>query len=196
MPLLESVANGDKVVLPYEDSAAVISVEEEDARPLLPPHATPSWPVSGSPRHLQRGISNATLLREGGHSKDPGYLHEIRRLLGLTIPLVATNTSSFLISMISIVFVGHIGKFELSVAVLAASIFNVTGLSFLLGSLGALETLCSQALEYPCIILCRRWRLLKTLPYSSKLCRPSNCSESHCNACRSSVQLDFSSQMG
>jgi MATE family multidrug resistance protein len=53
--------------------------------------------------------------------------------------------SSFLISMISIVFVGHIGKFELSVAVLAASIFNVTGLSFLLGSLGALETLCSQA---------------------------------------------------
>jgi MATE family multidrug resistance protein len=165
MPLLESVANGDKVVLPYEDSAAVISVEEEDARPLLPPHATPSWPVSGSPRHLQRGISNATLLREGGHSKDPGYLHEIRRLLGLTIPLVATNTSSFLISMISIVFVGHIGKFELSVAVLAASIFNVTGLSFLLGSLGALETLCSQAYgakNYPAVGIVLQRSLLFT----------------------------------
>jgi multidrug resistance protein, MATE family len=153
MPLLESATN-DKVVLSYEDSAAVISVEEEDAQPLLASHAPASWPVSGSPRHLPRGISNATLLHESGRDKDIGYLHEIGRLLALTIPLVATNTSSFLISMISIVFVGHIGKFELSVAVLAASIFNVTGLSFLLGSLGALETLCSQAYgakNYPAV---------------------------------------------
>jgi MATE family multidrug resistance protein len=164
MPLLESAAT-DKDVLAYQDSAAVISVEEEDAQPLLTSSTPSVWPVSGSTRQLQRVVSSATLLWEKSLAKDKGYLHEVGRLLALTIPLVATNTSSFLISTISIVFVGHIGKFELSVAVLAASIFNVTGLSFLLGSLGALETLCSQAYgakNYPAVGIVLQRSLLFT----------------------------------
>jgi len=144
MPPLDS-ADSDKDVLAYEDSAAGIAAEEEDTQPLLTPSTPSRWHVSGSPRQLPRIVSSATILRESNKAKDKGYLHEVGRLLALSLPLIATNTSSFLISTISIVFVGHIGKFELSVAVLAASIFNVTGLSFLLGSLGALETLCSQA---------------------------------------------------
>jgi multidrug resistance protein, MATE family len=74
------------------------------------------------------------------------HLHEARRLAGLAIPLVCSAMSGFLVSMVSVAFVGrHIGSFELSVAVLATSIFNVTGLSFIVGSLGALETLAGQA---------------------------------------------------
>lgn len=61
------------------------------------------------------------------------------------VPLIASSMSAFLISMIGVAFVGHLGKWELSVVVLAASLFNVFGVSFLIGSLGALETLCGQA---------------------------------------------------
>ncbi|KAL4547873.1 hypothetical protein Ndes2526B_g07093 [Nannochloris sp. 'desiccata'] len=164
MPLFESAAT-DKDMLAYEDSAAVISAEGEDEQPLLTSSAPSEWPVSGSPRRLQRLVSSATLTLLHENSKAKGYMHEIGRLLALSIPLVVTNTSSFLISMISIVFVGHIGKFELSVVVLAASIFNVTGLSFLLGSLGALETLCAQAYgakNYPAVGIVLQRSLLFT----------------------------------
>lgn len=41
-------------------------------------------------------------------------------------------------------FVGHIGKHELSAAVLGTSLFNVTGLSILIGLCSAMETLCGQ----------------------------------------------------
>ena len=141
-----------KPMVTYEDSAAVISSiteeEGEEDAPLLPRTSAAAY------QHARiklpaRAVSTATLLGEtsdgGGLDARQAYLHEAGRLMALTLPLVATSMSSFLVGMVGIVFVGHLGKFELSVAVLAASIFNVTGLSFLLGSLGALETLCSQA---------------------------------------------------
>ena len=53
-------------------------------------------------------------------------------------------------------FVGHLGKHELSAAVLGTSLFNVTGLSILIGLCSAMETLCGQVLlllsfQYVCI---------------------------------------------
>ena len=150
-----------------EDSAAIIPVEQlpahdtdtEDAEygiehepfflasgdiapsthppTLLPPHPR---------RKLDRSVSSWTLQHETDEldTNDTAW-HEIKRLAVLAIPLVAINMSSFLVSVVSLAFVGHLGKWELSVVVLAVSIFNVTGLSFLQGSLGALETLSSQA---------------------------------------------------
>ena len=137
-----------------EDSAVVLhrpeddEDEDEEDDPLLPftLDSSPPRPLATTPSHfITRTVSSATLLREQTDGSGGGYLHETHKLITLAIPLVITNMSSFLVGMVGIVFVGHLGKFELSVAVLAASIFNVTGLSFLLGSLGALETLCSQA---------------------------------------------------
>jgi len=53
-------------------------------------------------------------------------------------------------------FIGHLGKHELSAAVLGTSLFNVTGLSILIGLCSAMETLCGQVLlprsvQYICI---------------------------------------------
>ena len=46
--------------------------------------------------------------------------------------------------MVSMAFIGHLGKHELSAAVLGTSLFNVTGLSILIGLCSAMETLCGQ----------------------------------------------------
>lgn len=74
------------------------------------------------------------------------YLHEAVRIASLGLPLIASQLSGFFVSMVSLSFVGRdVGKVALSAAVLGTSVFNVTGLSLVIGSLGALETLAGQA---------------------------------------------------
>jgi MATE family multidrug resistance protein len=51
------------------------------------------------------------------------------------------NQACFYISQ---AFAGHLGRLELSVAVLATSILNVTGFVALMGLASAMETLCAQ----------------------------------------------------
>jgi len=107
-----------------------------DAAPLLPRPRV---------RALDRSPSKATILVENSNLDLKTYIHELGRLISLAAPLVLSAMSGFLIPMISVAYIGHLGKYELSVVVLATSFFNVTGLSFIVGSLGALETLCGQA---------------------------------------------------
>ncbi len=47
-------------------------------------------------------------------------------------------------SIISLAFVGHLGTYEMSSAVLGTSFSNVTGFALLTGLSSALETLCGQ----------------------------------------------------
>ncbi len=47
-------------------------------------------------------------------------------------------------SVISLAFVGHLGTYEMSSAVLGTSFSNVTGFALLTGLSSALETLCGQ----------------------------------------------------
>ena len=62
----------------------------------------------------------------------------------LGVPLSAQAILSFSSTLVSMAFIGHIGKHELSAAVLGTSLFNVTGLSILIGLCSAMETLCGQ----------------------------------------------------
>jgi len=50
----------------------------------------------------------------------------------------------FSTGLVSQVFVGRLGEFELSVIVLASSIFTATGLVTVMGIAGPMETLCGQ----------------------------------------------------
>ncbi|PSC71531.1 MATE efflux family [Micractinium conductrix] len=56
-----------------------------------------------------------------------------------------TNLAGFCIGLIPLGVTGRLGQFELSSAVLGTSIFNVTGLSVLMGFTAAMETFCGQA---------------------------------------------------
>jgi len=59
--------------------------------------------------------------------------------------MALTNLCYFALGLVSVAFVGRLGEAELAVAILATSLFNVSGLSILQGFNSALETLCGQA---------------------------------------------------
>nr|GEU50071.1 protein DETOXIFICATION 12-like [Tanacetum cinerariifolium] len=60
-------------------------------------------------------------------------------------PMVAVTVSQYLLQVISVMVVGHLGELALSSTAIAISISGVTGFSFILGMSSALETLCGQA---------------------------------------------------
>ncbi|GMI85332.1 ABERRANT LATERAL ROOT FORMATION 5 [Hibiscus trionum] len=60
------------------------------------------------------------------------------------VPMVLTNVFYFSITMVSVMFAGHLGEVELAASTLANSWANVTGFAFMTGLSGALETLCGQ----------------------------------------------------
>lgn len=67
------------------------------------------------------------------------------RLTKLSIPLLIQNLLSFSTTVIAIAFVGHLNRPDLlSSAVLANSVFNVTGYSLMQGLASGMESLCSQ----------------------------------------------------
>ncbi|XP_020096898.1 protein DETOXIFICATION 16-like [Ananas comosus] len=70
---------------------------------------------------------------------------EVPRQLGLAAPLIAVSLLQYLLQVISVMVVGHLGELALSGASVAASFANVTGFSVLLGMGTALDTLCGQA---------------------------------------------------
>ncbi|XP_047059508.1 protein DETOXIFICATION 16-like [Lolium rigidum] len=70
---------------------------------------------------------------------------EVKRLLRLAGPLVASGIFQCALQLVSVMFVGHLGELPLAGASLATSLANVTGFSFLVGMSSALDTLCGQA---------------------------------------------------
>uniref|UniRef100_A0A0D9WQ00 Protein DETOXIFICATION n=1 Tax=Leersia perrieri TaxID=77586 RepID=A0A0D9WQ00_9ORYZ len=70
---------------------------------------------------------------------------EAKRQLRLAGPIVAGALLRYVIQMISVMFVGHLGELPLAGASMASSFATVTGYSILLGMASALDTLCGQA---------------------------------------------------
>nr|CAB3446397.1 unnamed protein product [Digitaria exilis] len=70
---------------------------------------------------------------------------EVKRQAYLAGPLVAGLLLQNIVQMISIMFVGHLGKLPLAGASVASSFAVFTGFSVLSGMASSLETLCGQA---------------------------------------------------
>lgn len=67
-----------------------------------------------------------------------------------TSPILYTPSRPFPPACPPCSIAGRLGQFELSAMVLATSVFNVTGLSLLIGFAAAMETFCGQAVSCVC----------------------------------------------
>ncbi|KAL0001257.1 hypothetical protein SO802_015038 [Lithocarpus litseifolius] len=69
---------------------------------------------------------------------------EAKTQLLFSLSMILTNVFCFLMTLISVMFAGHLGELELAGATLANSWAVVTGLAVMIGLSGSLETLCGQ----------------------------------------------------
>ncbi|KAG9439250.1 hypothetical protein H6P81_019415 [Aristolochia fimbriata] len=82
--------------------------------------------------------------KEVGWWKKALDVEEAKHQVLFSVPMILTNVSYYCITLISVMFAGHLGELELAGATLANSWATVTGLALMTGLSGALETLCGQ----------------------------------------------------
>ncbi|XP_057491579.1 protein DETOXIFICATION 3-like [Actinidia eriantha] len=70
---------------------------------------------------------------------------EVVKVSYIAVPMVAVTVMQYLLQVVSVMMVGHLGELSLSSVAIATSLTNVTGFSLLSGLVGGLETLCGQA---------------------------------------------------
>ncbi|KAK7830808.1 protein detoxification 19, partial [Quercus suber] len=98
-------------------------------------------------------LERKTPLIEAGHGEEETKkrwwqrvldVEEAKKQVLFSLPMILTSVFYYLITLVSVMFAGHLGELELAGATLANSWATVTGFAFMVGLSGALETLCGQ----------------------------------------------------
>ncbi|CAN0913722.1 Protein DETOXIFICATION 1 [Linum grandiflorum] len=91
----------------------------------------------------------------------PRRRRKVKKQSRIAAPMVGVAVLQYLVQVVSIVMVGHLGTLPLSSVAIATSLTNVTGFSLLSGMAGGLETLCGQAYG------AKQYKKLSTYTYSA-----------------------------
>lgn len=62
------------------------------------------------------------------------------------MPLAIENSLWYASNIVTTIFIGHLGKFQLASVTLGESIFNITGFSLVLGITSGMDTLSPQVM--------------------------------------------------
>ncbi|XP_073471240.1 multidrug and toxin extrusion protein 2-like [Aquarana catesbeiana] len=73
-----------------------------------------------------------------------GFCNEAMEQLGMAIPVFLSQLMVYLLSVVSSMFCGHLGKIELDSITLATAVINITGMTFGYGMSAGCDTLMSQ----------------------------------------------------
>lgn len=68
---------------------------------------------------------------EGRWWKRVFEMEEVKLQLLFSLPLIFTNVFYYMITLVSVMFAGHLGELELAAATLANTLASVTGFSFM-----------------------------------------------------------------
>ncbi|XWS35334.1 hypothetical protein CRYUN_Cryun21dG0117100 [Craigia yunnanensis] len=84
---------------------------------------------------------------EGGRKRNNMVfdLREAKEQIVIALPLIVAYVFIYSMTLVSVMFAGHLGELELAGSTLANSWATVTGFGLMTGLGGALETLCGQA---------------------------------------------------
>ncbi|XP_039113873.1 protein DETOXIFICATION 55 [Dioscorea cayenensis subsp. rotundata] len=96
----------------------------------------------------------------------PEVVEELKRMKDIGLPITAINLINYLKGMISVIYIGRLGRLELAGGALAVGFTNITGYSVLSGLATGMEPVCSQAFgsrNLPCVISALRRTILLLL---------------------------------
>ncbi|KAH6779034.1 MATE efflux family protein [Perilla frutescens var. hirtella] len=111
----------------------------------IPDHKHPSSPAPPQQCHLYLDLISLTTKAPPPPISPAEILTETKSLLNLALPIALTALILYSRSMLSMLFLGHLGDAELAAGSLAIAFANITGYSVLSGLALGMEPLCSQA---------------------------------------------------
>ncbi|KAL2522368.1 MATE efflux family protein [Forsythia ovata] len=92
------------------------------------------------------------------------FAGELNQVNSIALPMIVVTLSQYLLRVVALMMLGHLGELELSSAAIATSFTNVTGFSVVFGMACALETLCGQAHG------AEQYQRVGTFTYSAVIC--------------------------
>ncbi|KAK4057374.1 ethionine resistance protein [Microbotryomycetes sp. JL221] len=90
-------------------------------------------------------LPNARVPKQDSTDRRAAYMHEMKVLIGYSIPIAGTHYLEYSLLVVTVVSLGHLGTVELAAASISNMTSNVVALSIIQGFCTALDTLCPQA---------------------------------------------------
>ncbi|KAL2631995.1 hypothetical protein R1flu_016681 [Riccia fluitans] len=122
---------------PESSTRPLLAMENDDRVPVLLPLSSSSGASSGA-----QGLTSTQTKDVHAATWLPDELLQLFQLAG---PMILVSLLQFLITVVSLMFVGHLGELELSGSSIASTFAVVTGPNIMMGMACAVETLCGQA---------------------------------------------------
>ncbi|KAK4723499.1 hypothetical protein R3W88_026278 [Solanum pinnatisectum] len=132
---------------PSPEEIVVPSAPAPTPTPALAPTPAPAPAQTLAPAPTPAPAPTLLEQKDNALNKSCGKIincKEAKNQVLFSVPMIVVNGCFYFISLVSVMFAGHLGKLELASSNLANSWAMVTGFSFMVGLSGALETLCGQ----------------------------------------------------